>query len=657
MGKTDTQRRLALLFVFVFVDVLGFSLILPLLPYYAEDFATESTVGLLLAANALTQLVGAPVLGQLSDRYGRRPLLILSITGTIAGFLLLGWSDALWMLFASRILDGLLGGDISLAQAYITDVTDEESRAKGLGLIGASFGLGFIVGPILGGTLSVGANYSLPAFVAAGLATFNLLGVLVWLPESLPPERRASTNDRDKASLSIRALLQALRRPCVGPLLVVTLLSGLAFTAFETTFSLFTKTRLQMTAQTTSYILAYVGLLVAAIQGGGIRLLIKRFTEKQLIFGGSILLAITLLAWGLTPVVWLLLIVLAPLALASGMLRVSTNSALTKSVYPEEVGGALGLAAALAGFARVVAPIVGAFLLERVSPAAPGVLGSVLMMFVALFVWRRVLFVPDAECPAPPEPLQASASRRRSVKAWHVLLWLVPLAALGGMAITGGIVMRPMPEALEALTPGEGVIVETKPWLTFHPADTEPSVGLIFYPGARADARAYAPAARAIASEGYRVVVVPMPLNMAFFDRGAARRVIAAYPDVEHWAIGGHSLGGAMAASFARNHPDDVEGLTVWAPYYLLACPDLSEHDLGVVTVYGTLDGLIAPETVEASRPCMPADARWIVIEGGNHAQFSWYGGQTGDNPAAITRETQQQQAIDAALSLLSDLE
>jgi dienelactone hydrolase len=315
------------------------------------------------------------------------------------------------------------------------------------------------------------------------------------------------------------------------------------------------------------------------------------------------------------------------------------------------------LAAALAGFARVVSPIAGAFLLERVSPAAPGALGSVLMMFVALFVWRRVLFVPDAECPAPLEPLQAGASRRRSVKAWHILLWLVPLAVLGGMAIIGGIVMRPMPEALDALESDDDVEVMTEPWLTFRPVDAEPIVGLIFYPGARADSRAYAPLARAIAGEGYQVVIVPMPLNMAVFSPGAARKVIAAYPGIEHWAIGGHSLGGAMAASFARTHPDDVDGLVMWAPYYLLGSPDLSGADLEVATAYGTLDGLIPPRRIDASRPYMPADARWIKIDGGNHAQFSWYGRQTSDNPATITREVQQRQAISATLSLLATLE
>jgi pimeloyl-ACP methyl ester carboxylesterase len=242
------------------------------------------------------------------------------------------------------------------------------------------------------------------------------------------------------------------------------------------------------------------------------------------------------------------------------------------------------------------------------------------------------------------------------VRPWHAAL-LIPLVVAGILGITGGIVMRPMPEALDALASGDGVEVVTEPWLAFRPLDAEPTVGLIFYPGARADARAYAPIAKDIAREGYHVVVVPMPLNMAIFDPGAAGRVIETYPDIERWVVGGHSLGGAMAASFARNHPDGVDGLVVWAPYYLLGHPDLSGSDLEVVTVYGTLDGLIPPERIEASRPYLPDDARWIAIEGGNHAQFSWYGGQTSDNPATISRETQQQEAISATLSLLATLE
>lgn len=396
------RRALSLIFLFVFVDVLGFSLILPLLPYYAATFeATPAVVGLLLGTNALAQLIGAPVLGRLSDRYGRRPLLLLSIAGTVVSFLLLGLARSLWMLFFSRALDGLLGGNVSLAQAYITDLTTEKDRAKGLGLIGAAFGLGFIFGPAIGGTLSAGGNYALPAFAAAGLAFANFLGVLLWLPESLPPEERAERASSQRTALTAQALWEALRRPCVGPLLQTQLFFALAFSTFETIFSLFAQRRLTLDARTTSYVLTYVGLLVVLVQGVGIRRLSARFTDKQLVFGGAALLAASLLAWALTPSLPVLLVVLAPLALASGVLRVAVSSALTKSVYPEEVGGTLGLAASLNSLARVVSPTVGGFLLGSVGAAAPGIVGALVMAWVVYYVWRAVLFVPDLACPAP----------------------------------------------------------------------------------------------------------------------------------------------------------------------------------------------------------------------------------------------------------------
>jgi len=255
-------RPLILILTFVFIDVLGFSLILPLLPYYAADFQASSiVVGLLLSTNALTQMIGAPILGRLSDRYGRKPLLITSISGTVVSFLILGWANSLAMLFISRILDGFLGGNVSLAQAYITDSTTPENRAKGLGLIGAGFGLGFIFGPALGGMLSAGGNYALPAFAAAGLSALNLIGTFIWLPESLPPEKRNPRKEKTRREFSGRALIQALRRPCVGPLLSVVIIYSLALSMFETIFSLFTQKKLGLTAQTTSYVLTYVGIL------------------------------------------------------------------------------------------------------------------------------------------------------------------------------------------------------------------------------------------------------------------------------------------------------------------------------------------------------------------------------------------------------------
>jgi DHA1 family tetracycline resistance protein-like MFS transporter len=404
------KRQLFLILIYVFVDVLGFTLILPLLPFYARTFdATPAAVGLLLGANALTQFFGAPLIGRLSDRYGRRPLLLVSLAGTAAGFLMLGLANSLWMLLLSRILDGILGGDISLAQAYISDVTDERERAKGLGLIGAAFGVGFIFGPALGGVLSAGGEFARPAFVAAALALVNFLGVLLVLPESLPPEERTGRTQNPATAVSARALWNALRRPCVGPLLNYRLWFGLAFTMFQTIFALFVQIRLGLNAQTTSYVLAYVGVVIAAVQGGGIALLTRRYSDKQLIFAGTIGLSLALLAWAFVPNVWSLLAVQIPVALSAGVLGVVTSSALTKSVYREEVGGTLGLSAALDSLTRVVSPILGGLLIDRLGAPAPGIAGALIMAGLIGFAWHRILFVPDLECPPPAADVPLSA--------------------------------------------------------------------------------------------------------------------------------------------------------------------------------------------------------------------------------------------------------
>ena len=237
------------------------------------------------------------------------------------------------------------------------------------------------------------------------------------------------------------------------------------------------------------------------------------------------------------------------------------------------------------------------------------------------------------------------------------LWWLLPvvlLLILGGFVVWAAGAATPMPEALAALQSDAQVNVDTDPWLVFEPATADPAGGLVIYPGARVDPRAYAPAARELARQGYLVVIVPMPLNLAFFAPDRAAEVMAAFPDVDHWAVGGHSLGGAMSARFAYQNPGLVQGLVLWAAYPA-STDDLSNYSLAVASIYGTLDGLATEDKIEASRPLLPAGTHWTAIEGGNHAQFGWYGPQSGDNPATISRMEQQEQVVAATLVILSD--
>jgi dienelactone hydrolase len=239
-------------------------------------------------------------------------------------------------------------------------------------------------------------------------------------------------------------------------------------------------------------------------------------------------------------------------------------------------------------------------------------------------------------------------------------LLLRVLAAIGvftGVAVIGFVVWGSTPqpatsEALQALVSDSVVVVEAEPWITFSPAGQATQAGLIVYPGGHVDPRAYAPLARQIAAQGYRVVIVPMPLALAVMAPNRALQVMAQDPSIEMWAVGGHSLGGAMAARFAFTHPDAVDGLVLWASYPA-STDDLSSFDIVVASIYGTLDGLSTGDKIDASRPLLPAGTRWVPIEGGNHAQFGNYGLQAGDGQATITAEEQQAQAAGATVALL----
>lgn len=246
------------------------------------------------------------------------------------------------------------------------------------------------------------------------------------------------------------------------------------------------------------------------------------------------------------------------------------------------------------------------------------------------------------------------------MKFWRRFWWalvLIPVLLVGGFVWWARTPLGPLPEALAALQSDPKVQVEAGTWYVFRPVGETPQVGVIFYPGGRVDPRAYAPAAHQIAAQGYLVIITPMPLNLAVFNSDQAREVIAAFPEIRHWAVGGHSLGGAMAAHFAAlnavsSAPAPVDGLFLWAAYPAEA-DDLSQLPIRVVCVYGALDGLATTDKIDAARPLLPAQTQFTRLEGGNHAQFGWYGPQPGDNPAEIGRGEQTRQAVEATLALL----
>ncbi|MDX2077361.1 MAG: alpha/beta fold hydrolase [bacterium] len=239
-------------------------------------------------------------------------------------------------------------------------------------------------------------------------------------------------------------------------------------------------------------------------------------------------------------------------------------------------------------------------------------------------------------------------------------LWAIPvllaIVLIGGFVWLATPVGASMPQAIDALQSDDVVEISTEPYLVFSPIDQDPTVGFIFYPGAKVPAEAYAPAARAIAESGYLVVIVPMPLNFAIFNISGADDVIAQFPTIEKWAIGGHSLGGAMSARYAHDNPDKISGLVLWASYPE-ASKSLADMDTKVTSISGSLDGLATPDTILGSRPYLPADTVFVEIVGGNHANFGWYGDQPGDNPATISRDAQTAQIIDATVALLAQLQ
>jgi len=360
------RSPLLVIFVTIFIDLVGFGIVIPVLPFYAEGTqygATPSQVGLLFASYSVMQLVFAPILGRLSDKYGRRPILLASLLGTALGFLILGFATTLWMLFVGRIIDGISGGNISTAQAYIADVTTKEDRAKGMGLIGAAFGLGFVFGPAIGGVLSRWGIH-VPFLFAGGLALGNAVLLYFTLPETVTPDHPARVSAASGRGWG--QVIASLRNRRLGFVLTIYFLSIVAFSIMTATFSLFLMFRLGYDAFHNGWIFAFVGVISAIIQGGMIGRLVKKFGEPWLLILGGFLFTASLFAIPfVTPASGVIGILTlgAVTAIGQALTAPSLSSLASKSASAGEQGVVLGVTQSVASLARAVGPTLAAALI------------------------------------------------------------------------------------------------------------------------------------------------------------------------------------------------------------------------------------------------------------------------------------------------------
>jgi DHA1 family tetracycline resistance protein-like MFS transporter len=359
------RSPLLVIFVTVFIDLVGFGIVIPVLPFYVEGTkfnASPRMVGLLFASYSVMQLVFTPILGRLSDRYGRRPILLISLLGTAAGFLVLGFATTLWMLFAGRIIDGISGGNISTAQAYIADITTPENRAKGMGLIGAAFGLGFTFGPAIGGVLSKW-GISVPFIFAGGLALANAVLLYFTLPETVTPDHPARAS---AATGRWSQLFHALKQKRLTFVLVIYFLFVTAFSIMTTSFALFTMYRFGYDASHNGYLFMYVGILGVVIQGGLIGRLVKAFGELPLVITGALLFAVSLFIMpevGPQAGLLTLLGVGGLFAVGNSLATPSLQTLASKSAGRGEQGGVLGVTQSVASLARAIGPSIQAALI------------------------------------------------------------------------------------------------------------------------------------------------------------------------------------------------------------------------------------------------------------------------------------------------------
>ena len=383
---------LGIVFTTVVIDLVGFGIVLPILPLWAEDFgASPVQIGLITASYAVMQLLFAPVWGRISDRHGRRPVILVSLAGSAVAALLIGVAGTLLVLWIARVLQGIAGASYAAAQAYVADVTTREERAKGMGMIGAAFGLGFVLGPAIGALFSA-IDPRLPFFVAAGLAAANFAIAYARLPESRAPGVAEAQVPR------LALVRRALSSRDLAPLVWLSFIATFAFIGMESTFALFGERRFDYSVTQVGLLFVFIGVLTAVAQGLLVGRVVARWGEGRALVSGLVATAAGLLLVGVSRDLWLLLIGLAVLSIGSGLVFSTTTALISLAAGEREQGLVLGLTASVGGAARIAGPLVGLALFQHAGVAVPLLAGAAVFALCAAGAVR--IAGPGASIPA-----------------------------------------------------------------------------------------------------------------------------------------------------------------------------------------------------------------------------------------------------------------
>lgn len=396
------NKALLPIFLVIVVDILGMAIMFPLLPFYTEFLGgTPGQIGLLISTFAVCQLIGGPLLGRLSDRMGRKPLLLLSQVGTLIGFVFLAWATSLWMVFLSRIIDGFTAGNISLAQAYITDITKPEERTKSFAVIGIAFGVGFLIGPAISGFL-VQFGYRVPIFAAMGLSACSILATTFLLPRS--PRHTHAAGPHRMTLFDWKTYVEYLRRPVLGSLMWQFLAFIFAFSTFMSGFALYAERRFvwdghAFGTREVGYVYAYVGMLGIVLQGGLMGRAVRIFGDRGLVRWGFLLATAGFALLGWTYGIPMLLFAAAMTSVSTGALRPALTSLISQEAGSHEQGGVLGLTQSLQSVASIVAPMVAGFLIEHGKLEAWALVAAVSTLIGLILTMRQGPRVKPDEAP------------------------------------------------------------------------------------------------------------------------------------------------------------------------------------------------------------------------------------------------------------------